>query len=239
MDTDSPVCSPMFWVMRVINGDSLVFLARLSYHHVKLNGLQHFVRARSHVVASSADNVTLSFPDSIKLRSLHLALRTTVPSNVAYLAILVTGTILFPFFLLLILPWARLSSTSLRSGEIHLVVSVVVLNLGCSVVSVISTRVEIVALLLSSLVELVVDIDSRPDQRFQVIGRSTRAHEFVLDIFLEAAPEHGHKSLLVPSRDLGVFLELDRVLRGCSSLSEVLDDSDCRVLIVGDSENKT
>lgn len=102
-----------------------------------------------------------------------------------------------------------------------------------------SAWIEAILLFHCSFVEFVVDVDSRPDQYIQGGNDATVAHEFVLDVFLESASEHGHECVLVPVGDLSVFLKLDSVFRGRGSLAQVLDNSDCRFLVVGYSENKT
>ena len=94
-------------------------------------------------------------------------------------------------------------------------------------------------LLYSSFVELVVDVDSRPDQYIQCFDNSTIAHEFVFNVFLEAASEHSHESIIVLVSDLGILLEPDCVFRGRRFLAQVLDDSNCRFFIVSDSKHES
>jgi len=126
----------------------------------------------------------------------------------------------------------------LSRGEIHRIAGGVIV-LKAAVESKGSARIEVVLLFHSSFVEFVVDVDSRPDQYIQRIDDTTTAHEFVLDIFLEATSEHSHECVIVPFGDKSVLLELDCVFRGRSLLAQVLDDSNRRFLVVGDSKDKS
>jgi len=80
-----------------------------------------------------------------------------------------------------------------------------------TVESVGSARIEVVLLFYSLFVELVIDVNSCLDQYIQCWNDSTITHKFVLDIFLEAALEHSHKSIVVLLSDKGILLELDCV----------------------------
>jgi hypothetical protein len=66
----------------------------------------------------------------------------------------------------------------------------------------------------SSLIELVVDIDSYPDQYIQWINNTTITYKLVFNILLKAASEYSYKCIIILISDKSILLELDYVFRG-------------------------
>jgi len=77
----------------------------------------------------------------------------------------------------------------------------------------------IVSLFHSSFIQLVVEVNSYFDEVEHVANESPIAHNFVLEVVLEASSKHCHKCDIVPLDKIGILLESSCVLCCKGSLS--------------------
>ena len=96
---------------------------------------------------------------------------------------------------------------------------------------------SIMAFLHHALEESIVDVNCARNQFVQSSDFSSVKGKFVLHVVFESVVEHDYEGVVIPSCHHQVVFELCSVLRGRSFLFDILDHSNCHLVLVGQSKN--